>query len=154
MKNVEVTRSRQRLDSLFDQVKAFVQDAELQSHWAKYLCILVSGFLETSVREIYSQYTEAKSAPYIVNFVEYQLKSFQNPKMEKILDLTGMFSPEWESSLRNATKGELKDAVDSIVANRNNISHGKSVGITYATVQNYYQNVIKVVELIENQCGL
>ena len=47
MKNIEVIRYQQRLDDLFKKIVAFAEDIELQSHWARYLCILVSGFLET-----------------------------------------------------------------------------------------------------------
>lgn len=152
MKNIEAVRYKQRLDELFKKTTAFSEDPELQSHWAKYLCILVSGFLETSVREIYSQYAKNKAAPFVANYVEGQLSGFQNPKMEKILQLTRSFSPQWESDLRKATEGELKDAVDSIVENRNKIAHGESVGITYVRIHRYYQSAIKVIELIENLC--
>jgi hypothetical protein len=113
----------------------------------------VSGFLESSVRAIYSQYAITKAEPKVANFVESELKSFQNPKMERILELTRSFSPQWEEHLRNSTEGELKDAVNSIVANRNRIAHGEDVGITYARIQYYYQKAIRVIELIENQCS-
>ena len=152
MKNIEIRRYKQRLDSLFQQIPALSEDIELQAHWAKYLCVLVSGFMEISVRTIYSQYAREKAEPRVANFVYSQLKSFHNPKMEKILELTKSFSPEWEDNLRNATEGELKDAVDSIVANRNRIAHGEDVGITYVRMHSYYQNIIKTVRLISEQC--
>ena len=153
MRNSQVRREQQRLDNLFVKITAFSDDIELQSHWARYLCICVSGFLENSVRMIYSQYAKNKSTPQIANFVESQLDEFQNPKMEKILRLTGLFSREWESNLRKDTEGELKDSVDSIVSNRNNIAHGQDVAITYVRIKIYYQNALKVVDLIENQCN-
>ena len=153
MKNIEVIRYQQRLDDLFKKIVAFAEDIELQSHWARYLCILVSGFLETSVRAIYSQYANTKAAPYVANYVDSQLQSFQNPNMERILQLARSFSPEWEEHLRSVTQGEPKDAIDSIVANRNRIAHGESVTITYTRIRSYYQNAIKIVELIDEQCG-
>ena len=73
--------------------------------------------------------------------------------MEKIASLAGSFSPQWESELRIATEGELKDAVDSIVANRNRIAHGEDVGITYGRVHEYYKRIVHVVELVERQCA-
>ena len=153
MKNPEAVRYRQRLDNLFKRIGALSQDFELQAHWARYLCILASGFLETSVRAIYGQYARTKAAPYVANFVDSELKRFQSAKMDNILTLTRSFSPDWEERLRNAVEGEPKDAVDSIVANRHNITHGQSVGITYHTVRRYYGNAIKVIELIDAQCG-
>ena len=152
MSNVEIHRHQQRLDALFERVPRPPDDMELQSEWAKYLCVLVSGFLEKSVHTLYGAYSRAKAAPYVANFVDNKLQVFRNPKMEKILDIARAFSPEWEAALRDGTEGELKDAVDSIVANRNRIAHGEYSGITYATIQQYYRSAIKVISLIEKQC--
>ena len=106
--NERTVRYQQRLDDLFKKIVAFAEDIELQSHWARYLCILVSGFLETSVRAIYSQYANTKAAPYVAHYVDSQLQSFQNPNMERILQLARSFSPEWEEHLRSVTQGEPK----------------------------------------------
>lgn len=153
MKNQEISRNKQELDYLFEKVTAFSADTYLQSHWARYLCVLVSGFLETSVRIIYREYAKDKAIPQVANFVEGKLQDFQNPKMEKILQLTGLFDKDWENDLRCKTEGELKDAVDSIANNRNKIAHGDSVGISYSQIKGYYERAIKVIELIENQCS-
>ena len=153
MKNQEISSNKQRLDNLFKKITAFSTDTDLQSHWARYLCILVSGFLETSVRIIYREYAKSKATPQVANFVEGKLEDFQNPKMEKILQLTGLFSKEWANELRLETEGELKDAVDSIANNRNQIAHGGSVGISYSQIKSYYDRAIEVIELIESQCS-
>lgn len=153
MKNREIISNKQKLDNLFKKITAFSADTDLQSHWARYLCILVSGFLETSVRIIYREYAKSKATPQVANFVEGKLEDFQNPKMEKILQLTGLFSKEWANELRLETEGELKDAVDSIANNRNQIAHGGSVGISYSQIKSYYDRAIEVIELIENQCS-
>lgn len=153
MKNQEISSNKQRLDNLFKKITAFSTDTDLQSHWARYLCILVSGFLETSVRIIYREYARKKATPQVANFVEGKLEDFQNPKMEKILQLTGLFSKEWANELRLETEGELKDAVDSIANNRNQIAHGGSVGISHSQIKSYYDRAIEVIELIENQCS-
>jgi hypothetical protein len=152
MKNIEVVRYQSRLDWLFKQVGLMSDNAELQSHWARYLCIQLSGFLEVAVRSLYRGYVKNKAAPYVVNYVERNLERLQNPTMEKILSIAISFSPEWEAELRAATDGELKDAVDSVVANRNSISHGQDVGITYVRVSDYYKRVLRVLELVEGHC--
>ncbi|NET00416.1 MAG: hypothetical protein F6K62_00870 [Sphaerospermopsis sp. SIO1G2] len=155
MKNTEVIRAKQKLDNVFAKIAQLPEDdIELKSHWARYLCILVSGFLETSVRAIYSEYAKKVSNRNVANFVERKLTDLQNPKMEKILQLTGAFNSEWESNLRIATEGELKDAINSIVANRNNIAHGQDVGITYIRIKEYYEKAVQVINIIENQCNL
>lgn len=152
MNTLEAVRYRQRLDNLFGQISVFSGNPELQSQWARYLCVLVSGFLETSICAIYGEFARRTASPYVANFVKCELGSFQNPKMGKILDLTRAFNPQWANQLEAATEGQLKDAVDSVVANRNQIAHGRDVGITYARIKGYYEDVIQVVNLIEGMC--
>lgn len=154
MKTLEAVRYRQRLDNLFAQISAFSGDVELQSQWARYLCVLVSGFLEVSICAVYNQFTRRSASPYVANFVESELCDFQNPKMGKIIELTRAFNPQWANELETVTEGEIKDAVDSIVANRNQIAHGRDVGITYVRIKNYYERAIKLVDIIEKTCGL
>jgi len=152
MNTHEIVRRKQQLDHVFEQTTSVSQDAEILSHWARYLCVLVSGFLESSIRVLYSQYARTKAAPNVANYVEAQLKYFQNAKMERILELARSFSPQWELELRTSSEGEPKDAVDSIVANKNNIAHGEGVGVTVSRMKRYYESALAVVETIEAQC--
>ncbi|MDZ7705482.1 MAG: HEPN domain-containing protein [Trueperaceae bacterium] len=154
MKNREVVKHYDRLNSLFDKIKQLEGldvETEMRSHWARYLCVLTSGFLEVSVRAIYSEYLRVRVDSSVFGFLEKGLK-IQNPKMNKILDLAGAFNKDWEIELRAFTEGELKDAVDSIVDVRNSISHGQDSGITYVRIKQYYESAVKVIEFIEEQC--
>jgi hypothetical protein len=153
MNTLEAVRYKQRLDNLFKQISVFSGNIELQSQWARYLCVLVSGFLETAICAIYGEFARKTASPYVANYVKCELDSFQNPRMGRILELTRAFNPLWADELETATEGELKDAVNSVVANRNQIAHGRDVGITYISIKNYYEDVVKVVDLIENMCG-
>ena len=94
---------KQRLDHLFNKVGLINDDLELQAHWSRYLCVLVSGFIETSVQDIFYEYSKTKSDVFVANFIERSLERFYNPKMEKILNLTGKFNLEWENQLREST---------------------------------------------------
>lgn len=153
MRSVKVVRYKQRLDNLFEKSSDFAEDAEMLSHWARYLCVLVSGFLEVAVREAYLQYARDKSAPYIANYVDSRLGFFQNPKMSKIVELARMFSPEWAEALEDLAGEEGKTAVDSIVNNRNKLAHGEDVSITLVRVKDYYKRSLRVVEIVEEQCS-
>jgi hypothetical protein len=153
MKNREVLRYKQQLDDLFAKISDLPEDSEIQSHWARYLCIRVSGFLEVSIRSIYSQYAKDKSAPFVANYIEKQLSGFQNPSMEKILRIAKSFNPLWADELEQRVDSEIKDAIGSIIATRNKVAHGENVGITYTKISAYYKNAVKLVELIERQCN-
>jgi RiboL-PSP-HEPN len=153
MKNIEVVRYKQQLDDLFAKISNLPVEEEIQSHWARYLCIRVSGFLEISISSIYSKYAKDKSAPFVANYIEKKLSSFQNPTMDKITKLVSDFSPEWSEQLKELVDGEIKDSIDSIVAVRNQIAHGGNVGITYVRIGNYYKVAIKLIDILEKQCN-
>jgi hypothetical protein len=151
MKNVQIASHKDRLDALFSKVGSLGGDSEMQSHWSRYLCVLVSGFIEASVRGLLADFAVNKSHRSIAAFVDRHLEGFQNPKMEKILALVGSFCEDWQNKLRASTNGELKDAIDSVVANRHLIAHGRSVNISFVTIKDYYSRTVKVVDLLEQQ---
>ncbi len=153
MRNPRILRKKQRLDYLFQQVSALPDNPELSSEWSRYLCVLVSGFIETSVRTIFSEYAECRSHPHVANYVNKGLDRLQNPSMGRILDLAQSFSLQLREDLDNATDYEMKDAVDSIVTNRNKIAHGEDVGISYVTVHRYYRDAVRMLEILEGQCS-
>jgi len=153
MRSSKIIEEQQRLDSLFkkiNEIQKISPDSELQAHWARYLCILVSGFLENSISTIYIEYAKKKATPQIVNFVVTKLEKFQNPRMEKVFQLMDSFDKKWGDQLRIMTEGEIKDAVNGIVDSRNSIAHGKSVGISYVTIRNSYESSKKLLDILEN----
>jgi len=155
MSNKEILSYKRQLDYLFKEISNLDTDLEMQSHWARYLCIRVSGFLEVAVSTIYKNYAKDKAAPFVVNYVNKQLSGFQNPNMEKILNITRAFSVDWakEIELELGTNSEIKDSIDSIVEIRNKIAHGDNVGITYSRMQSYYKSALKLIKLLEEQCN-
>ena len=152
MTNIRIVSYRQRLDNLFGQVKEFTDNSELQAQWSRYLCILVAGFIEKSLQEILYKYTNDKAAPNIRNYVYSRLKRFTNPNMEDILTLLGAFHIEWRFKTESLAEGEMKDAVDSVIALRNTIAHGENTGISYTRIKEYYDSILKLVEHIESIC--
>ncbi len=153
MNNVQVVQHKQRLDALFDKAAELTNDAELLSNWAKYLCVLASGFIEASVRTLIREYVGARANREVSHYVSQKLRRFQNAKMSKILDLLGDFSSEMRENLDTATKGELKDAIDSVVSNRHQIAHGGFVGMSYVNIKDYYDRSVQVIEKIEDLLG-
>jgi len=153
MRNLEALHYKRRLDSLFQKTGALSDDLELQAQWARYLCVLVSGFLEVSVSAIYTQYARECAAPNVASFVAARLARFTNPKMEKIVQLARSFNKDWGDALEGQTEGEIKNAIDSICNNRNLIAHGRDTGISFARISSYYQDAVKLVEMIEKQCA-
>jgi len=149
---LDVMREKQKIDHVFDLAKQIPSDEELLSIWAKYLCVQTSGFIETSLRSILIQYTKRRSSPEVFNYVESMMSKITNLNEEKITSLLSSFSSEWGTSFREKRSEEQKAAIDSVVANRHHIVHGRSVGITIARMKSYYSEVVKLIAIIDEEC--
>ncbi len=138
---------RQRIEaeiaSLFKQAGSLQE--EIQASLARYACVLASSYLEAAFRELVSSYTRSRAGNPVRRYVDSTLGTFRDPNMEKILQLVGRFNEEYRRSLEEQTVGELKDSLDSISSNRNNIAHGRRSGISLGQVQIYYRNARTVV---------
>ena len=148
---------RGRLDSLIirGEKAPAASDIEALSHWARYLCVLTSGFIEVSISEACLEYARAnRTDKRVLSYVSKQFDRFQNPNMSRIIQLMSSFDPKWGEQIEVAARGQVKDAVDSVVANRNNIAHGTPVGITVVRIRDYYRDVCKLTDLIDRLCGL
>lgn len=148
----EVHRLKQKLDATFGRIQAVGDDLELKADFAKYLCVLVSGYLEKAVVELVQEHARQCGAPSLQRFVEQKTRRFTNANAQKLQDLLGSFDPDWRKNAEGFLVDELKDAVDSIVDLRNTIAHGNSVSVTYHRVSDYYQCVQQVIDKIADLC--
>jgi len=149
----EVERLRQVLDETFSRAKAIGPDTELQSDFARYLCVLVSGFFEKAVSELILEHARRNSQPSIQRFIEYRSKRITNVNAQRLQDLLGTFDTAWRKDLEKFLVDERKAAVDSLVSLRNSISHGQSVGVTFVRVREYYVHIQDVIGHVADLCA-
>lgn len=146
----EVSRLRKRLDATFGRMPSTSSEPELQADFAKYLCVLVSGFFENAIVALILDYVERRSAPEIMTFVERRLSRWTNPNAERIANLFGAFRADWKNSLDDFLVDQRRDSVNSLVALRHQIAHGGSVGTSLSQVKSYYTTIIDVVDHLAN----
>jgi hypothetical protein len=144
----QVLRLRQLLDATLARAPQSTADIEIQSDFAKYFCVLVSGFLENALVALILDYCERRSSPEVSLFVERQLELWTNPNTEKITQLLGSFSRDWRVASENFMIDERRAAVNSLVALRHKIVHGESVGTSLAQVKAYYDTVLEVLDFV------
>jgi hypothetical protein len=156
MKNASLNKEYQRLKWLIDSTEAAsAQELELQGHWGRYLCVLVAGFLENAIREVYTEYARSASNEPIANYVASSLRRIKNPKAQRFVETARAFRPKWHEELETFLGNEgRKEAIDAIMSNRHLIAHGRDAGITVARVREYLRKAVQVVEFLEVQCGL
>lgn len=143
----EVRRRKARLSAVIDSIDGAGLAPELTSHYARYLCVLLSGFAEQSVKELVTHYCRTSANPKIQRYVGQQLKRLRNIDHEKLKQLVEAFDVQWWSELAARYPDELS-AFDSVATLRNNISHGGDAGVTMATLKQYFGQVSTVVDAL------
>ena len=143
------------LRNLFAKVDvACGADFEMRSHWAKYLCVLSAGFLENAITEIYGDFVRTASSKPVADYAMSHLSRIQKPKASRFIEIAGLFKSAWAAALESfiASDGR-REAINSIMANRHEIAHGKQPGITLTQIKNYLDRAVDVIEFIEHLCS-
>lgn len=144
----EVARLRKRLDATFGRAPLPAADLEFQSDYAKYLCVLVSGFFENAIAALLLDYVERRSSPEVLSYVERQLDYWTNPNIDKVIALLGAFDADWRRKATDYLVDARKESVNSLVALRHKIAHGESVGATLYQVRTHYKIVVEVLDFL------
>jgi hypothetical protein len=150
-----IDRHRKRLAHLLKNVPADPSGSlEIQAHWARYTCIVMSGYIEDCVKELLRAYTIERSPTRVFNYVSAQLKYFQTADAEKISDLVSKFDEAWLTSLDAFLTDERRAAVNSVVGNRHRIAHGLDVGVTMNQLKQWYPKVNEVIDHLAHLCSV
>lgn len=153
MRNRELNRQRDVLESLFRRTdEASKGDIEIQSHWAKYLCVLVAGFIENALSQLYSEFCHNAASEPVARFAEKVLNRVQNPKTNRFVETASSFNKRWGEDLDAFSEDRgRKEAINSIMTQRHRIAHGKSSDITIARVREYYERARELLDFVEDQ---
>ncbi len=154
MNNPEINRQLQRLRDLIKKTdELHTVSIEIQSHWAKYLCVYAAGFIENAVKEIFTDYVRKTASTPVGNYAGSVLQKMQNPKMNIIIQIARSFKKSWGDNIEAfAGEDNSGDAIDSVMQNRHLIAHGKDSGITVARLSQYLNKSLELLEYIEFQC--
>lgn len=144
---LEVLRLRRRLDETFARVDR-IEDLEAKSDFARYLCVLVSGFVERSCIELALEWSRNQASPSVLRYVSGRLAGFQNPKRERVIELVRSFDPDWADLAEDFIVDARATALDAVVARRHQIAHGENAGISYAQIADYYREINDVVDFL------
>lgn len=136
-------RIESEIGSILGNTREFPE--EFQASLARYICVLASSYLESAFRDLLLSFANKKASPSVCRYVDSCLAGFRDPNMAKIVQLLNRFDPEFGKLLDFQTEGKLKDSVDSIYANRNNIAHGRRSGISIGQIRGYFSDAKLVV---------
>jgi hypothetical protein len=155
MHNRELSSQLQRLRELSNQTSAACRNnLEMQSHWAKYLCVLTAGFLENSLEVIYGEFVRRAASKPVADYATSMLSRIQNPNATIFIQTARLFKPDWAKELEAFMDlNGRREAINSIMKNRHEIAHGKYSGITIAQIKDYLDKAVEVIDFIESQCA-
>ncbi len=149
----EAWRLKQRLDATFERIRSEdIESIELQADFAKYLCVLISGYLERSIIEIVQEHARQNGSLTLARFVEAKTKRFTNARPQKIKELLDSFDQEWGREIEGFLNAGMGESVSTIISNRHQIAHGFSSDITISQVQNHYKDIQKIVDKVQRIC--
>lgn len=132
------------------------ESIELDAHWAKYACVLVSGYMEKYVKEILHSYAVRKSENRISYYIEKTWPQSMNMNRENIIGLVGKFDADWEREIKTwlgKGEGSKGSIINGIVKTRNNIAHGSEAntsGVTINSVSAQFETAKSLVQKLES----
>ena len=145
----EVGRLRQHLDTTFSRAGRLDADPELRSDFARYLCVLASGFVEQATIELLIEYARLRADPRVQRHVEQSVRRRSNLNTQRLIEVVGAFDPEWRADLETFIVNEYEDALNGIVDLRNAVAHGRyDGGVTLSSVYDYYKRIKKIINRV------
>jgi hypothetical protein len=128
------------VDEIFDRAGAQTS-IQVQSDYAKYLVIRLGGLVEQVVTTVVLIHVESQASQPIVAHVSWRMGTFQNPSVERLLQLVGSFDRHRRDQLDAAITKSEREALGSVMAQRNRIAHGEQSTISLSQVADYYKEI-------------
>ncbi|WP_202904920.1 HEPN domain-containing protein [Neptunomonas antarctica] len=146
---------KSRITNLFN-VYDNVSDPAEQAHNAKYLAVLVSGYLEQAIKELLLHYTFQGARPQISRYIEETWPISRNMNTQNINDILGQFNSKWSEDFLYWLEQDdnRKSNINSIVRWRNGIAHGQesnTTGVTLVSVRNAFSTIGDLVSFIDGK---
>lgn len=139
---------RARLERLAEKQP---DNPEEQADWAKYICVLVSGFIEQAVKEILLEFAQRHEVNRLQSYIEGTWPESRNMKTSNIKEILTHFDQTWgarfDEWLKN--KDQYKSEINSLIASRNDIAHGKEANTTNVTLRSTKNRLKIALELVE-----
>lgn len=137
------------LDALFTTADS-ITDEEIQSHFAKYLCVKTSGLFENYIKSQIGDFADSTSAQQIAKHVKNKNKNFTNIDYRKLDSFLNSFSTDWWDEFEKGLSADMKSSLNSVISNRNNIAHGNPDSITFRNMKTHYDNMKKIIGLLDS----
>lgn len=127
-----------------------VNDLHLASMLSGYLVVSISGIYEDCIEHLFIQRAGKKNDREMQNLIKTLIdRHFRNPNYGKVKELVKALDSEQAENVLREIDIRSKQALDSIVNNKNNIAHGKVSNATIGDIEGYHEDVLEIFEALE-----
>ncbi len=146
---------RDKLTVLRKKLKrARAKDDETQSIVAQYACVSANGYIESYFKGSVTEKFRTRCDKHAMKIVSREIASYYNFKHRKIVNL---FNHTWQPPAEDIDlylkqNDELSSALESIVANKNNISHKGSSNVSPVQIDSWLETIIQHLADINSIC--
>jgi hypothetical protein len=156
VKRFELNQEIDSIKILFSKSSLFNEDPESLVNWSKFICIIISGFVENTIKVIFNDYVNGTSHGGTNKFAASKISKINNPKFEAVCQLVGSFNPQWREELMLhdlSRDNKLSNSLNAVMIQRHQIAHGKykSSDITRMRLTDYFSNVVLLLEYLEDK---
>jgi hypothetical protein len=127
----------------------YAAEAAVQAAFAQYLCVRVSGLVDACVGDILGGHlAHPANRPTARRFAEIRLGKITNLNSQRLCRLLGEFDQQWQAKAEAFLDVERRDALDSLVANRNAIAHGRPTTVTFSRVSEFHKRAVEIIDFV------
>ncbi|GBQ98679.1 HEPN domain-containing protein [Gluconobacter cerinus] len=139
---------RARLEAL---ARKSPSDPEEQADWAKYVSVLISGYIEQSFKEILLEFVSSHEISRLDKYISDTWPESRNMKISNIDFILRSFDLSWSEKFNRwlESKDNYKSEINSLIASRNDIAHGKEANTTNVTLRSMRYRLAISLELID-----
>ncbi len=148
---------KNKIDDLLKNYNSLVSNSEIEmmAHNAKYIAVLVSGYLEQAIKEVLLNYANQGSRQHIIRYLEKSWPKSRNMNTSNIDVILKQFSKSWSISFASwiSDQENRKGDINNLVSWRNDIAHGNesnTTGVTISSVSQKFTTIKSLVTFIES----
>lgn len=125
----------------------------VHKHIVAYAVVKCSGTLERAFKSMIADRVSRGGSPQVCQCIDQVIRRCSsNPRYTEIVKLLGLVDNEWCNKFKKLVKAlpeQDRQALESLVTNRNAVAHGGAVSSGFEDVVGYYCRARRLVSLIE-----
>jgi len=152
-----IREEKERIEKLMKTLRSLdpLNDAILFSSMSEYICVRISGYLESGLDSLLITFVEQETKNQRLRSVAIKhIEGYQSATYSQICDLLLSFDKSLNESFKTQIQQSDKDIptdINALVKQRNLIAHGGRTELGREALNRYFITAQKVLEIIARQ---